>query len=65
MKKAWQKPKLVVLLRSKPNEAILTVCKLSPTQQVHSGPMPTVDACYWRDSGGLCSMGDCFTTAAT
>jgi hypothetical protein len=26
-KKAWQKPELIVLVRSKPEEAVLTVCK--------------------------------------
>ena len=27
MKTAWQKPELIVLLRSKPEEAVLTFCK--------------------------------------
>ena len=26
-KKAWQKPELIVLVRSNPEEAVLTVCK--------------------------------------
>jgi hypothetical protein len=26
-KKTWQKPKLTVLVRSRPEEAVLTVCK--------------------------------------
>jgi hypothetical protein len=26
-KKAWQKPELIVLVRSKPEEAVLVVCK--------------------------------------
>ncbi len=29
--KAWQKPELVVLLRSRPEEAVLTVCKEEAT----------------------------------
>ncbi len=29
--KAWQKPELVVLLRSRPEEAVLTVCKVETT----------------------------------
>jgi hypothetical protein len=28
-KKVWQKPELIVLVRSKPEEAVLTACKLS------------------------------------
>ncbi len=28
-KKPWQKPELIVLVRSKPEEAVLTVCKNS------------------------------------
>ena len=27
MKKQWQKPELIVLVRSKPEEAVLTACK--------------------------------------
>ena len=27
MKKVWEKPKLVVLVRSKPEEAVLNACK--------------------------------------
>lgn len=27
MKKLWQTPELIVLVRSKPEEAVLTVCK--------------------------------------
>jgi len=31
-KKMWEKPELVVLLRSRPEEAVLTVCKYIPSQ---------------------------------
>ena len=29
-KKRWQKPKLIVLVRGKPEEAVLQICKASP-----------------------------------
>jgi hypothetical protein len=31
-KKKWEKPELVVLLRSRPEEAVLTACKNIPSQ---------------------------------
>lgn len=40
MKKQWQKPELIVLVRSKPEEAILTVCK---------GNMVPNPAAVWDD----------------
>jgi hypothetical protein len=30
MKKNWQKPKLIVLVKSKPEEAVLQNCKVGP-----------------------------------
>ncbi len=40
MKKVWQKPELVVLVRGKPEEAVLTACKggtFSGSPQVGNG----------------------------
>jgi len=31
-KKMWEKPELAVLLRSRPEEAVLTACKYIPSQ---------------------------------
>jgi hypothetical protein len=36
-KKTWQQPQLIVVLRSTPEEAVLTVCKGGG----HSGPLLT------------------------
>ena len=41
--KTWQKPQLVVLVRGKPEEAILTTCKTGMGTNV-SGP-------YWQRYG--------------
>ena len=46
-KKQWQKPQLVVLLRSKPEEAVLTGCKVdSPSS---TGPTTVADFCLMID----------------
>jgi hypothetical protein len=44
-KKEWAKPELIVLVRSKPEEAVLTACKAFAT-----GP-----------AGGACSIALCLT----
>ena len=36
-KKAWEKPKLIVLVRGKPEEAILTFCKAEFVAHVGAG----------------------------
>ena len=46
-KKQWQKPQLVVLVRSKPEEAVLTGCKVdSPSS---TGPTTDADFCLETD----------------
>ena len=42
MKKTWEKPKLIVLARSRPEEYIITACKL-PLQ---AGPGDVENGCY-------------------
>ncbi len=42
MKKTWQKPRLIVLVRSRPQEAILDICK---GYQVGAVPMSGYDGC--------------------
>jgi hypothetical protein len=49
----WQRPHLVILARSKPEEAVLHACKLNTTG-FGSGASGTVDRCYTTDSGGIC-----------
>ena len=46
-KKEWKKPELIVLVRGKPEEAVLTACKVSGPQigaQVYVGGCPN-DMC--------------------
>ena len=42
MKKAWQKPRLIILARSRPQEAILQICK---GYQVGTIPMSGYNGC--------------------
>jgi hypothetical protein len=43
--KRWSKPELTVLVRNKPEEAMLTVCKLF----IGAGPASS-ERCDWGDS---------------
>ena len=51
MKKEWQKPELIVLVRSKPEEAVLAACKAwggpwgADPQDVQEGC--STSACVW------------------
>lgn len=49
MKKIWQKPKLVVLYRAKPEEAVLNNCKQSAVNCVGSTAIANclIGACDW------------------
>ena len=40
-KKAWEKPELVILARSKPEESLLEICKLI----LSYGPLVSYDGC--------------------
>ncbi len=52
MKKKWQKPKLVVLVKGRPEEFVLTGCKY--TTRGTNGPRGyDNDGCYY--SGRACS----------
>jgi hypothetical protein len=49
-KKAWAKPELIVLVRGRPEEAVLVGCK------VYMGQGGTANANYWCEvSCALCS----------
>lgn len=52
MKKAWEKPKLVVLVRARPEEGVLTACK---TTGGATSPNP---------SNIGCEKGNCTSCAA-
>jgi len=57
MKKTWQNPKLIVLVRSKPEEMVLTACKYQPFPagstpgSLFSGCL-CESLCVWCDTAG-------------
>ena len=51
MKKQWQKPELLVLTRSKPEEGVLTTCKQYETY----GPWGPTLYCFFPGSGDCSS----------
>ena len=63
-KKKWQKPKLIVLVRGKSEEAVLAGCKSAAP----GGPVPSQGSCKVMYSGS-CSTGSggnaCFSGANT
>jgi hypothetical protein len=58
--KTWQKPRLVVLARGKPEEAILTACKTGQNTDT-SGPHWEWDGCVmnWNYSDYGCFDDQC------
>jgi hypothetical protein len=44
MKKPWQAPQLIILTRSKPEEAVLDTCK---TADLKTTPGDFLDGCYF------------------
>jgi hypothetical protein len=55
-RKVWQKPELIVLVRSKPEEAVLLACKMSRDMGYAIAGTGPFD-CRWagEDCGGLCN----------
>ncbi len=53
-KKAWVTPELTVLVRSKPEEAVLGDCKTAGT----SGPSADFSGCWKKDCGFACETFD-------
>jgi len=45
MTKVWQKPKLIILYRGRPEESVLLGCKTSP-EFSGGGPLNKDSACY-------------------
>jgi hypothetical protein len=58
-RKQWQKPELVVLVRSKPEEAVLASCKLNT-----AGPTLGYLNCYPRAGSGFC-LNECETRVSS
>ncbi len=44
MKKPWESPMLIVLVRSKPHEAVLTACKVAGVGA--NSPADTITGCH-------------------
>ena len=67
MKKLWEKPNLVVLIRSRPEESVLVHCKLGYTG---GGPDSRVQGCHaatscnTMDDSGNCTDWQCGQTCA-
>ena len=61
-KKVWQKPILIVLVRSKPEETVLVACKTS----AHTGPESAYAiVCLKSGDLPLPECQDCYTWTAT
>lgn len=58
-KKAWEKPKLVVLVRTKPEEAILSLCKMPETfggLAASVAPLTENYGCWWETECNACDL---------
>jgi hypothetical protein len=53
-KKQWTKPELIVLVRNKPEEAVLGACKMVSGPD---GPLATYIACGTDACAGWCLVG--------
>jgi hypothetical protein len=53
MKKTWQRPKLTILLRGRPEEMVLAGCKMTPTS---TGASNKNNGCYAKNN---CAVRDC------
>jgi hypothetical protein len=58
MKKTWQKPKLVILVRTNPEEAVLSLCKMPGNfggLAASISPAAEDAGCYWEVECNDCS----------
>lgn len=62
-KKPWVTPKLIVLVRSMPEEEVLTACKSGTSL----GASSTVVDCasFWKSGRTNCTAGSCAASAAS
>ena len=58
-KKPWSKPEMTVLVRSRPEEAVLGVCKLTGS----GGPPSSVAGCLMTNKNGVCQTRNCSQSA--
>lgn len=54
-KKAWSEPELIVLVRSKPEEAVLDACKGMRFSNITGGPEGRATGCNIRTACTVCS----------
>jgi hypothetical protein len=56
-KKTWQTPTLITLVRSRPEEVVLSPCKGGAV----TGPATQINSCYWSDypPGGCINPPSC------
>jgi hypothetical protein len=59
--KKWSKPELIVLARSRPEEAVLAACKNSS----EAGPGYTYSGCVLLNEKGKCTSNTCKTGPAS
>lgn len=62
--KTWEKPKLTVLVRGKPEEAILTNCK-TQDDTATSGPYWEWHGCVYDFANDFCVVMTCSTPASS
>ena len=61
--KTWSKPELTVLVRSRPEEAVLSGCK---TEISNTGAGEKVGTCYdWHGKDQVCTAEACMELATT
>jgi hypothetical protein len=53
--KSWRRPELIVLVRNRPEEAVLAGCKLTGA----GGPPSAVSGCRTTNKNGICQTRDC------
>lgn len=59
--KTWSKPELTVLVRSRPEEAVLTGCKM---ETANEGPGGGVATCHeWNPKFEKCALSVCLEIA--
>ena len=56
-KKTWSKPELIVLVRGKPEEAVLGTCKIDAGGEGQMGPNVSQYDCWYSDCTTLCPSG--------
>ena len=62
-KKKWCKPKLIILMRGKPEDSVLLYCAYSPKW---GGPSTAFEGCFSDNPGGtFYNCMSCFDTCAS